>query len=178
MILRRNVEPEDVMRGMLAIAALAAAAAPLAAQQHDHARMHPMSADSDSAFAAMQARGRTVMGVDQATSRHAFEPLADGGRIELQRMVDDTAGVTEIRRHLSDIAEAFARGDFSAAAAVHAEEVPGTRVMAAKRRAIRYRMSPLPRGGEVRITTRDPEAVAAVHEFLTYQRREHRAAEH
>jgi hypothetical protein len=163
---------------LIVAAALAAAAAPLAAQQHDHARMHPMAADSDSAFAAMQARGRTVMGVDQPTSRHAFEPMVDGGRIELQRMVDDTAGVAQIRRHLAEIAEAFARGDFSAAAATHAQEVPGTRVMALKRGAIRYRMSPLPRGGEVRITTRDPEAVAAVHEFLTYQRLEHRAAEH
>jgi hypothetical protein len=163
---------------LIVAAALAAAAAPLAAQQHDHARLHPMAADSDSAFAAMQARGRQVMGVDQYTSRHAFEPLADGGRIELQRMVDDTAGVTEIRRHLSEIADAFTRGDFSAAVATHAQEVPGSRVMAAKRGAIRYRMAPLPRGGEVRITTRDPEAVAAVHEFLAFQRREHRAGEH
>ncbi len=160
------------------LVAAAVGATPLAAQQHDHARMHPMAADSDSAFAAMQARGQHVMGVDQATSRHVFQPLADGGRIELQRMVDDTAGVTQIRRHLSEISVAFARGDFSAAVATHAQEVPGTRVMAAKRGAIRYAMTPLPRGGQVRITTRDPEALAAVHEFLAFQRREHRAGVH
>jgi hypothetical protein len=158
--------------------ALVAAAAPLAAQEHDHAAMHPKPAAPDTGYAAMQARGRNVMGVDQYTSRHVFEPLADGGRIELQRTVDDSAGVEQIRRHLSEIADEFARGDFSAPSRVHAMDVPGTAVMRAKRDAIAYRMQPLPRGGEVRITTSDPEAVAAVHEFLAYQRREHRAAAH
>jgi hypothetical protein len=158
--------------------ALAAAAAPLAAQEHDHAAMHPTPAAADTAYAAMQARGRDVMGVDQYTSRHVFEPLPDGGRIELQRTVDDSAGVEQIRRHLAEIAGEFARGDFSAPSRVHATDVPGTAVMLAKRDVIVYRMQPLPRGGEVRITSSDPEAVAAVHDFLAYQRREHRAAAH
>ena len=158
------------------IAALLAVASPLAAQ--DHAQMHPAAPDADSAYAAMQARGAHVMGVDQYTSRHVFEPLADGGRIELQREVDDSAGVAQIRRHLEEIAEAFSRGDFSAPSLVHLRDVPGTRVMAARRAVIGYRVAPLPRGGEVRITTSDPEALAAVHEFLAFQRGEHRAGEH
>ena len=158
----------------LTVALLAAMASPLAAQ-HDHAAMHPAAADSDSSYAAMQARGREVMGVDQYTSRHVFEPLPDGGRIELQRTVDDSAGVAQVRRHLAGIAEQFGRGDFSAPFGVHAVDVPGTAVMRAKAGAIVYRARPLPRGGEVRITTTDPDAVAAVHEFLAFQRREHRA---
>lgn len=161
------------------IAALAAVARPLMAQHgHDHGLMHPAPADSDSAYAAMQARGTGVMGVDQYTSRHVFEPLPDGGRIELQRQVDDSAGIAQIRRHLHDIADAFARGDFTAPSLVHLQQVPGTAVMAAKRAAIGYRVAPLPRGAELRITTTDPEAVAAVHEFLAFQRGEHRAGEH
>jgi len=47
----------------------------------------------DSAFAAMQARGKHVMGVDQYTSAHRFDSLADGGRIVLRRDVADSAGV-------------------------------------------------------------------------------------
>ena len=43
-------------------------------------------------FAGVQQRGAVIMGVNQYTSRHVFEPLADGGRIELQRSVDDSAG--------------------------------------------------------------------------------------
>ncbi len=166
------------MKQLFFLTALAAAASPLAAQQHEHP--HPMSAraDSDSAFAAMQARGKGIMGVDQDSARHVFESLSDGGRIELQEAVNDTAAVARIRRHLEEIADAFSRGDFTAPTLVHLQRVPGTRVMAAKREAISYRVAHLPRGGEVRITTADPDALAAVHEFLAFQRREHRAAEH
>jgi hypothetical protein len=96
----------------------------------------------DSVFAAVQERGAEVMGVDQYTSAHVFEPLPDGGRIVLQR------------------------------------EVPGTAVMADRRAAIRYEADTLPRGGQVRIWTTDPVALGAVHEFLAFQRMDHRAAAH
>ena len=45
----------------------------------------------DSGFAGVQARGEVAMGVNQYTSSHVFEPLADGGRIELQRNANDSA---------------------------------------------------------------------------------------
>ena len=163
------------MKLLYAVAALAALAAPLAAQEHDHAHRTTARADSDSAYAALQARGMDVMGVDQFTSRHVFEDQTDGGRIELQRTVDDSAGVETIRHHLHAIAEAFARGDFSAPVLVHLQKVPGTDVMAARREAIRYDVRPLPRGAELTITTTDPDAIAAVHAFLAFQRGEHRA---
>jgi hypothetical protein len=57
---------------------------------------------------------------------------------------------------------------------VHAREVPGADVMAARRRFIWYEFRELPGGGAIRITTRDPEALKAVHEFLAFQRRDHR----
>ena len=114
------------------------------------------------------------MGVDQYTSSHRFQPLPDGGRIELLRDVDDTTGVRTIRDHLRTIARQFAAGDFSASSTVHARVVPGTGVMRARRAVIRYEFRVLARGGEVRITTRDPAAVRAVHEFLAFQRADHR----
>jgi hypothetical protein len=115
------------------------------------------------------------MGVDQHTSVHQFDALPDGGRIELQRGVDDPAGVAQIRQHLREIAAAFGASDFRTPGFVHAQEVPGTAVMAARRATITYTMRELPRGGEVRITTRDPEALAAVHAFIAFQRQDHRA---
>jgi hypothetical protein len=123
----------------------------------------------------MQSRGRTAMGVDQYTSTHRFEDLPDGGRVELQRNRPDSAGVQAIREHLQVIAQAFAKGDFAAPALVHAGEVPGAPAMAEKHRAIRYQYRPLPLGGEVRITTGDAAALEAIHTFLAFQRREHRA---
>lgn len=115
------------------------------------------------------------MGVDQYTSAHRFEPLPDGGRIELQREVEDSAGVVQIRRHLRGIAKAFAAGQFEQPMLVHAQDVPGTAVMTERRSAITYAYRDLPRGGEVRITSNDSIAIAAIHEFLAFQRSEHHA---
>lgn len=136
-------------------------------------RDHGTRASGDSGFAQMQTRGKVAMGVDQYTSAHQFDDLPDGGRIELQRDPNDTAGVRTIREHLQKIAAAFSRGDFTVPGFVHADSVPGTATMRAKRSTINYRYAPLPGGGEVRITTRDTTAAAAVHDFLAYQRDEH-----
>jgi hypothetical protein len=147
----------------------------LGAQECNMDQAHDSSAGRDSAYHAMQARGAHAMGVDQYTSTHHFTDLADGGRIELERNVDDSAGVAMIRHHLHMIAHAFGSGDFSTPMFVHMRDVPGTATMAAKRNAITYTVTDLPRGGAVRIRTRDPEALAAIHQFLAFQRSDHRA---
>jgi hypothetical protein len=134
------------------------------------------SASSDSAFAEVQARGHVAMGVDQYTSLHKFEPLPDGGRIVLQRDARDTAGVSQIRAHMQRIASAFGRGDFTLPGFVHAREVPGIREMRARRSLIRYSADTLPGGAAVRLTTTDSTAIVAIHEFLAFQRHDHRAS--
>ena len=134
------------------------------------AACHPKT---DESFSAMLARGRTVMGVDQYTSIHRFESLADGGRIELQRQVDDSVGIAQIRQHLRGIAVAFKAGQFDSPTTVHARVVPGTAVMTTRRDAITYAYGDLPRGGEVRITSQDTVAIAAIHQFLAFQRSDH-----
>jgi hypothetical protein len=152
---------------------------PLGAQSpatHAHAS-HGGHAATDSSFDAMQQRGLVAMGVDQYTSIHRFDALADGGRIELQRDRDDSAGTSVIRAHLREIARAFADGDFTTPATVHMTTVPGADVMRARRRLIVYEPTDLPRGAELRIRSRDPDAVAAIHDFLAFQRAEHRAPE-
>ena len=134
---------------------------------------------TDRDFAAVQSRGETVMGVDQYTSAHVFEDLPDGGRITLERdSLADTGGITRIRQHMHHITAAFEAGDFTKPFQVHAEAVPGTSVIAARRSAISYLEVDRPRGAEVRIRTTDPAAVAAVHEFLAFQRGAHHAAGH
>jgi hypothetical protein len=130
-------------------------------------------------FSAMQTRGEHVMGVNQYTSAHVFEDLPDGGRVVLERAdASDTADMTTIRAHMRDIAAAFRAGDFTKPFAVHAQTVPGTDVMTAKRSVISYDASDLPKGGEVRIRTTDPQAIAAVHQFLAFQRSAHHATAH
>ena len=134
------------------------------------------STDSASrAFAGVQLRGTTAMGVDQYTSTHRFDTLPDGGRIELQRNVDDSTGVADIRTHLQAIAKAFKTGDFTTPAFVHMQTVPGTLVMAANRASITYVYRALARGGELRLSTTDAEALRAIHQFIAFQRDDHRA---
>ena len=150
---------------------LAVAPRPARAQHQAHHAAH------DTSFAAVQARGKQAMGVDQYTSAHRFDDLADGGRIVLQRDRADTAGTRTIRAHLRDVAAAFGKGDFATPGFVHGRTVPGTATMAARRAAITYAVRDLPGGGEIRIGTKDPEVRRAVRDFLAFQRKDHRVAQ-
>jgi TusA-related sulfurtransferase len=47
--------------------------------------------------------------------------------------------------------------------------------MAAKRTALKYSVESLPRGAALRIRTDDPDAIAAIHAFLAFQRQDHHA---
>jgi hypothetical protein len=119
------------------------------------------------------------MGVDQYASEHLFEPLPDGGRIVLQMKAPDSTGERVIRAHMRTIATAFAVGDFSLPRQVHAvANPPGTDVMRDLKSEISYRAADLERGGEVRLTTKNPKALSAIHDFLAFQRSDHRAGMH
>jgi hypothetical protein len=119
------------------------------------------------------------MGVDQYASAHVFEPLPDGGRIFLRMKASDRQGESVIRDHMRTIVVSFGAGDFAIPGRVHAvAEVPGTAVMRRLRSEISYEAVDVERGGEVRITTRNPDAIRAIHEFLAFQRMDHRAATH
>ena len=129
----------------------------------------------DTTYAGVQARCRAAMGVDQYSSTHRFDALPDGGRIELQRDSADSAGVATIRAHMRAIAKAFGSGDFTTPEFVHMRMVPGADVMAARRAHITYEPRDLPRGAELRIRTTDPDAIAAIHRFMAFQRSDHHA---
>lgn len=161
------------MRVSLFLLAALASAPPLAAQ-HGHAA--PAAPPSDSAYRQVQTRGHAVMGVDQYASRHVFASLEDGGSITLTNdSTADSAAVQQIRLHMRQIAAAFARGDFTSPLLVHAQTVPGTEVMTERRGHIRYSVRDLPAGAELRLVTTDPAARAAIHQFMAFQRMDHRA---
>lgn len=135
----------------------------------------PAAKPADTAFAGMQHRGGMAMGVDQYSSTHKFDVSSDGGRIALERDSADSLGVAQIRAHMKLILHAFQAGDFSTPALVHAHDMPGTAMMTKKRDAIKYSYADLPLGGEVRLTSSDAEAIAAIREFMMAQRMEHHA---
>lgn len=127
--------------------------------------------------AELKKRGALAMGFDQDKTTHHFRILPSGGSIEVD--VNDPADDTsrgQIRAHLAEIAKAFAMGDFQKPFQTHAEVPPGVPAMQRLKSAIRYEYAETPRGGAVRITTKDPDALAAVRAFLEYQAKEHHHA--
>jgi hypothetical protein len=135
-------------------------------------------AQNDSAFAALQKRGKVAMGVDQYESAHQFDVLPDGGRISLEMKDADSVAVAQIRAHLKLIEHAFQAGDFSTPEFVHARGMPGTEVMSRKKDLIKYTYADLQRGGEIRITSSDPESLTAIRQFMAAQRGDHHAGGH
>ena len=123
---------------------------------------------------ALNARGDVAMGFSQQATEHHFRLAADGGAIEVTvREATDAANLQAVRSHLRAIAAAFAAGDFSIPQAVHAQVPPGVEAMRAAGAAIVYRYEDLPGGARVRLTATDPAALAAVHDFLRFQIRDH-----
>jgi hypothetical protein len=123
----------------------------------------------------MNDRAAMVMGFDQDKTAHHFYIYDDGGAIDITvKDATDTKDRDAIRSHLPHIAMMFGAGDFDAPMLVHdAKDVPGTAVLAARKDKIKYMYAETPAGGRVDIVTKDAAALAALHEFLQYQIREH-----
>ena len=145
------------------------AAATLAAQDASACAAH---------HAGVDARGDQVMGFDHAKTTHHFSLTADGGVIAVSANdTTDTESRDAIRSHLSHIARVFASGDFDAPMLIHDQVPPGVPVMKKKKSAIKYAYAETKTGAEVVISTNDPKALAAVHDFLQFQISDHRTGD-
>lgn len=159
----------------LAVLALTTSVPVLAAEEPPACPLH---AAHTKAEAELDQRGDKVMGFDHARTTHHFRIEPDGGIIKVE--ANDAADVESrqaIRTHLAEIAEAFSRGDFASPYAIHQRVMPGVPVLIEKKEAVRYRFEETERGAQVRITTGDPGAVAAIHEFLHAQIGDHRTGD-
>jgi len=114
------------------------------------------------------------MGFSHEKTTHHFRLRADGGVIEVDaNTAEDKESRDQIQGHLGHIARMFAAGDFNAPMLVHGVTPPGTAAMTRLKADIRYTYEASPRGGRVVITTANKEALAAVHEFLRFQIKDH-----
>ena len=71
----------------------------------------------------------------------------------------------------------FAAGDFNAPMLVHSQTPPGTPVLERLKSEVTYTLEKSPRGGRVRIVTKNAEAREALHAFLRFQISEHRTGD-
>jgi hypothetical protein len=124
--------------------------------------------------AELKRRGAAAMGFDQDATTHHFRLYETGGAIEVvANRSDDQRTVGEVRAHLKEIAAEFSRGDFAKPFATHGEVPPGVATMQRLRDTLTFKFEAIAAGGRVRITASDPDAKAALHDFLRYQIREH-----
>ena len=123
-------------------------------------------------------RGDEVMGFSHAKTTHHFLLKPDGGAIHIEANdANDAASRDQIRQHLKHVAKKFSEGDFAAPMFIHAQTPPGAPAMQSLKEEIKYKLEELERGGRVRISTNNPEAVKAIHEFLRFQIKDHQTGD-
>lgn len=117
-------------------------------------------------------------GMSHRFSKHSFRLFPDGGAIELRANdASDASTVASIRKHLEEIRTQFQAGDFSTPRFVHGYDPDGVEDLERRGKEISWLYESLESGGRIRITTKTPEARAAIHAFLRFQVVEHRTGD-
>jgi hypothetical protein len=132
----------------------------------------------DSHLDVVNRRGDAVMGFSHAKTTHHFLIKPGGGVIQVEANVaNDVSTSDQIRRHLKHIAKKFSEGDFAAPMLIHAQTPPGVPAMRRLKAGIKYEFEELERGGRIHISTNNPEAIKAIHEFLRFQIKDHQTGD-
>jgi hypothetical protein len=159
---------KHVLRFTSVLAFLAAGVVCAGAQHQSH----------DGRLDGVNRRGDAAMGFSHAKTTHHFLLKPDGGVIQVEaNEASDTASRNKIRQHLKHIARKFSDGDFAAPMFIHARTPPGVSAMKRLKTEIKYRFEESERGGRVRISTNDADAIKAIHEFLRFQIQDHQTGD-
>jgi len=162
------------MRALVGVVVAAGSLMVAEAQEHKDCPMMTTSQAGHGHQADVDHRHQDTTGVPSGGTRHHFLLAEDGGSIRLGVEDEGQAAARErIRAHLQVIARSFAAGDFTMPMRIHDQVPPGVDVMKARKDAIAYVYSESPEGGVVTLSTKSPEARAAIHEFLRFQIRDH-----
>jgi hypothetical protein len=132
----------------------------------------------DCHHAKVNERGDQVMGFDHTKTSHHFLLSPAGGSIEAAANDPaDTASRDAIRGHLEHIASMFSEGNFDAPLLIHDRVPPGVPTMKRKKSLIGWKFEETEAGGRVRITSKDAEALTAIHDFLRFQIEDHQTGD-
>jgi len=126
----------------------------------------------------VQRRGDEAMGFDHMKTTHHFLLSATGGAIQVTaNEASDEDSIRQIRMHLGHITKMFSEGDFAIPMLVHGQVPPGAEAMKQLKAKISYKYQEIERGAQVVISSDDPAAIDAVHEFLTFQIKDHQTGD-
>jgi hypothetical protein len=118
------------------------------------------------------------MGFSQTTTTHHFYLTRTGGIIQVTaKDPKNTEQIAMVQMHLKHIVGMFSEGDFSIPHFVHDTNPPGADTMRRLRSSIRYMSEALENGGSIKIETDSPEALAAIHDFLRFQIKDHKTGD-
>lgn len=144
------------------------------AQSGDHKK------PDDQHFHGVQQRGEAHagMGFSQTETTHHFFLTPTGGIIQVTANdPKDSASIKQVQAHFQHIAMLFAQGDFNIPHFVHAQNPPGVKTMQKLKGQIAYKDEKLDNGAKLVISTKSPEALAAIHDFLRFQITDHRTGD-
>ena len=141
-------------------------------------KQHTQGQKQDEHLAGVNRRGDQAMGFAQQKTTHHFRLNVSGGAIEVSANDPaDTVSRDQIRQHLQEITQKFAQGDFSLPHFIHAQTPPGVPTMQSLKVQIKYEYEETERGARVHISTRDAQAIRAVHKFLRFQIKDHQTGD-
>jgi hypothetical protein len=143
--------------------------------QTEHKGDHKPAGDH---HADVMENGEKAMGFSQTATTHHFLLMEDGGAIRVEANdAADKVNRDKIRKHLTGIAAQFSEGVFSTPFAVHGKVPPGAPVMEELKSDIEYKFEETENGAQVRISTKNAKALAAIHSFLKFQIEEHKTGD-
>ena len=123
---------------------------------------------------AMLERGNMAMGFNQSKIHHHFMAISTGGEIMIMSTnTTDTQTINEIRSHVKDIQYEFSQGNFTKPFYIHAQVVPDTDVMTAKKDLIQYSIKDMDGGSVLILTTNDTGLLNAIQQFMNFQSSQH-----
>lgn len=137
-------------------------------------------AQTDDHHAGVVQRGEAHegMGFSQTTTTHHFILTADGGMVQVTANDPKNADqISTIQMHLKHIAGMFSEGNFDIPHFVHDQTPPGVPTMKKLGNVIHYSAEMLDGGARVKIATDSPEGIAAVHDFLRFQIKDHQTGD-
>ena len=119
-------------------------------------------------------RGDQAMGFDHTKTTHHFLLSASGGSIQVTANdPDDSASRDQIRMHLAHIARMFSEGNFEIPMFVHDQTPPGAATMKQLKADIAYKYVEIEHGAKVVISSENPAAISAIHDFFAFQIKDH-----
>ena len=120
-------------------------------------------------------RSADVMPFSLKATTHVFTKTEAGS---VQKVIaknpDDAVQVRLTREHLKDIADRFAKGDFSGPSHIHGADMPGLAdLQKAGRSDIAIQYADVPAGAQVTYAIKDAKLVVALHRWFDAQLSDH-----